>query len=881
MDGCNPVLTPMEKLTAQGPGKAPDFPYRSAVGALLYVARGTRYDIAFSVSVLSRHLANPTEEDVVRAKRVIRYLAGTINLKSVYQCEPKTRVLECYSDADFAGCPNTMHSTSGVIVKFAGAAITWLSRRQELVADSTCEAEIVAANLGSKETIWISRLFKELIGLSAVPVLRIDNEMYKMATKLLLLSFAITSSKYFVTAQVYVQQSTPHFKYSLFGGGAGGLSELAGHGSIFNRRTPTPPLTTQTSPFGLSEPAGYFTSAAFSGGVNTVDYGPPPQEPVDTNPNRCGVQAPACLKSRYRTYDGSCNNLRNPIWGTTNSSYVRLLPAKYGDGISTPTDAGNQDYPLPRIVSIVLFPTGERQDPKWTLAAMQYGQIITHDMAMIAGSTQISAHPINCCTDDGQLLPRSALHNQCYPIIIPANDPVFTDRQCNNFVRTITDLSRGCLSEIRQAEQLTAVTSFLDAHLIYGQSVQQNAQLRAFVGGRLLVEDDRGRQFPPSAMNKTAVCDIQSELDVCFASGDVRINQNPQLALLHTIMLREHNRIADYLQKINPQWPDELTFQEARRILIAEHQAITYNEWLPIFLGKDNVLQHRIIYQTNQHVDDYNENINPSILNEHSTAAFRYFHSAIAGQLALVSPHRNAARSIRLSDWFDRPSVVVENFDDLTRGLASQPEEENDVIFNAEIKNYLFRGNNILGQDLRSIDIQRNRDHGLASYNDYRQFCGLPRAQTFEGFLDLISKDNVEKLASLYKTPDHVDLTVGGSLEAHVPGALAGPTFICIMTEQFFRTRVGDRYWYENPNAGFTVEQVNELRKSSISRWFCDNGDAIKIMQPRGFEVISADNPLLHCEELPSVNLDLWKDISGAPVPGQSNLHDEFYFKKK
>lgn len=66
----------------------------------------------------------------------------------------------------------------------------------------------------------------------------------------------------------------------------------------------------------------------------------------------------------------------------------------------------------------------------------------------------LGAHPINCCTDDGQLLPRAALHNQCYPIIIPANDPVFTDRQCNNFVRTITDLNRGCVSEIRQAEQV-------------------------------------------------------------------------------------------------------------------------------------------------------------------------------------------------------------------------------------------------------------------------------------------------------------------------------------------------------------------------------------------------------------------------------------------
>jgi len=180
MEGCKPVLTPIERLpSVQEPGKATDFPYRSAVGALLYVARGTRFDIAFSVNVLSRHLENPSYEDVTRVKRVIRYLAGTIDLKLVYKCKPETRLLECYSDADFAGCPTTMRSTSGTIVKYADAAISWFSRRQELVADSTCEAELIAANLGSKEIIWLSRLFKELIGLNAIPILRIDNESAK------------------------------------------------------------------------------------------------------------------------------------------------------------------------------------------------------------------------------------------------------------------------------------------------------------------------------------------------------------------------------------------------------------------------------------------------------------------------------------------------------------------------------------------------------------------------------------------------------------------------------------------------------------------------------------------------------------------------------
>lgn len=100
---------------------------------------------------------------------------------------------------------------------------------------------------------------------------------------------------------------------------------------------------------------------------------------------------------------------------------------------------------------------------------------------------------------------------------------------------------------------------------------------------------------------------------------------------------------------------------------------------------------------------------------------------------------------------------------------------------------------------------------------------------------------NIQKLSSLYESPDDVDVTVGGSLEAHVPGTLAGPTFLCILTEQFYRTRVGDRFFYENGGQnGFALAQLNEIRKASISRLLCDNGHQVRAMQPRGFERISS-----------------------------------------
>lgn len=76
-----------------------------------------------------------------------------------------------------------------------------------------------------------------------------------------------------------------------------------------------------------------------------------------------------------------------------------------------------------------------------------------------------------------------------------------------------------------------------------------------------------------------------------IGTGDGRVNEQVDLALLHTIWMREHNRIAETMAQLHPQWSDEAVFQETRRIVVAEIQHITYNEFLPIILGKLTVCQ--------------------------------------------------------------------------------------------------------------------------------------------------------------------------------------------------------------------------------------------------------------------------------------------------
>ncbi|XP_065354574.1 uncharacterized protein LOC135949041 [Calliphora vicina] len=130
----------------------------------MYLMLGTRPDLAYSVGYLSRTLDNPSKEDIVRVKRVLRYIAGTKEYGITYTADNNLK-FECYSDADFGGCLKTGRSTSGIVIKYAGAVISWISQRQPIVATSTTEAEIVAATEATKEMVkkaifrvnWIQR----------------------------------------------------------------------------------------------------------------------------------------------------------------------------------------------------------------------------------------------------------------------------------------------------------------------------------------------------------------------------------------------------------------------------------------------------------------------------------------------------------------------------------------------------------------------------------------------------------------------------------------------------------------------------------------------------------------------------------------------------
>ena len=111
--------------------------------------------------------------------------------------------------------------------------------------------------------------------------------------------------------------------------------------------------------------------------------------------------------------------------------------------------------------------------------------------------------------------------------------------------------------------------------------------------------------------------------------GDARVNEQPNLAMMHTLFLREHNRVARKLGKVNPQWNDETLFQETRRVVVAEWQHIVYNEWLPIILGQKNMKKFGLYPLTKGFSNSYKTDFDPRITNAFGAAAFRIGHTMI------------------------------------------------------------------------------------------------------------------------------------------------------------------------------------------------------------------------------------------------------------
>ncbi len=472
----------------------------------------------------------------------------------------------------------------------------------------------------------------------------------------------------------------------------------------------------------------------------------------------------------WASIDGTGNNLTHTDWGSAGSDFLRIAPAEYGDGISTPAGA---DLPNARAISNLLAgqpedtPTNDRNMSAFIYA---WGQFIDHDIDLTLSASPAESFNIQIPTGDEQF------------------DPSGTGTQVIPLNRSNFDPNTGT-SPNNPRQQVNSITSYIDGSMIYGSDAATAASLRTFSGGKLKTSD--GNLLPTDANGN-------------FLAGDIRASENPDLTALQTLFVREHNRLADQIAKTNPKLTDEQIYQQARRMVIAEIQSITYNEFLPALLGPAAPGAYH----------GYNPNVNPNISNEFAAAAFRIGHSLVGDDIEFLDNDGNEIREpMLLRDAFFNPSVIKSvGIDPILKYLASDNAQEVDTKIVDDLRNFLFGPPGAGGLDLAALNIQRGRDHGLADYNATRVAYGLKPVQTFA---DITSDVTVQqKLQALYGTVDKIDLWVGGLAEDHIPGASVGPTFARIISDQFARLRAGDRYWYENV---FSGKQLGDLEHTSLA----------------------------------------------------------------
>ncbi|XP_069766439.1 eosinophil peroxidase-like isoform X2 [Narcine bancroftii] len=582
-----------------------------------------------------------------------------------------------------------------------------------------------------------------------------------------------------------------------------------------------------------------------------------------------------CWSNRYRTFTSICNNRMKPRLGSSNTALARWLPARYEDGISIPLGWTPNKLPLAREVSNKILKVSNKDvisDKYFSHMFMQWGQWIDHDMSLspVSGSLETFNDGINCERTCVQ-------RNPCFPIKIPPGDPRITQNEtCMPFFRSApacgTGESASLFGDVNPRQQINSLTSFIDVNEVYGSTDCLANKLRNLTNelGLLAVNQeysDNGREYLPFITISRNLCGVLREACAahpkatpCFIGGDVRVNEQLGLLSIHTIFLREHNRIARELKRLNPHWSGDTIYHETRKILGAFQQIINTRDYIPKVIGDEASQEYLPSY------NGYDASVNPSIASVFSTAAFRFGHLSIQPTLFRLDENfkeHPQFKNLPLHLTFFSPWRMIREggVDPLIRGLFGHPAKlhTQDKLMVDELRDNLFKLTAHVSLDLGSLNIQRSRDHGLQGYTAWRRFCGLSEPKTLLELTKVIKNmDLARKLIELYKEPANIDVWVGAISEPFLEGAKVGPLLACIIGKQFRNLRDGDRFWWENDGV-FTSTQRMALYEITMSRIICDN-TGIKMISPDAFRFQEYPLGYVNCSSIPQVDLSAWRE---------------------
>lgn len=494
------------------------------------------------------------------------------------------------------------------------------------------------------------------------------------------------------------------------------------------------------------------------------------------------VIRPDGLAQEFRTLTGEGNNVANPDWGAAGVPLLRGAAPAYADGVSAPA---GPTRPSPREISNLIcdqpalrLSSSQASDFLW-----QWGQFLDHDIDLSETGTE------------------------SLPIPVPAGDPWFDPFGTGTielpFTRSEFD------PVLAPREQLNRLTAFIDASNVYGSSDDRALALRTLDGtGKL--RTSAGDLLPYNDLGLPNAQPAGLDPGLFFLAGDVRANEQIGLTAMHTLFVREHNRLCDALALSDPALTGDELYLRARRIVGAQLQAITYLEFLPLLLGPGAIPPY----------SGYDPTVNPGIRNEFSTAAYRIGHTMLASMLLRYeeSGAQTEHGHVPLAHAFFAPHVITDGggIDPILRGLASKAAQEIDHEIDDAVRNMLFGPPGAGGMDLASLNIQRGRDHGLPDYNTLRVAYGLPPVTSFAEIHP--DPDVQTALAQAYGSIDDIDPWIGMIAEPHRPDALVGELAHAILTDQFTRLRDGDRFWYEYDLPPALAAEVSTTTLSDIIR---------------------------------------------------------------
>ncbi len=445
-----------------------------------------------------------------------------------------------------------------------------------------------------------------------------------------------------------------------------------------------------------------------------------------------------------RALNGSGNNVSHPAWGQAGTQYSRIAAPNYADGIGRMVGGPSPRYISNRIFNDVgqnLF--SENDISQWGWA---WGQFLDHDIGL---RDETPAEAANMAFDKQDRLEDFSNDSAVLP-----------------FSRTPAAPGTGSRSP---RQQINTLSSFIDASNVYGVTNSRldwlrdgpadgnpadNAATLMTPGGYLPRATARGDAATAPPMDLMGALTATPEKAV--VAGDVRANENVALTSIHTLFAREHNRIVASLARTR--LSNDEKFQIARRVVGAEVQYITYNEFLPT-LGVQ-LAPYR----------GYSSSVNPSISNEFAVVGYRA-HSMVHGefeptvpagtftedQLNTVFPgegitvERNADGTVTLviplAIAFGNPDLLQQIGEGpILQSLGAERQYKNDEQIDNSLRSVLFElpnGPSTCGSpvitpscfmvvaDLGADDVQRGRDHGMPSYNDLRRAVGLPPARSF------------------------------------------------------------------------------------------------------------------------------------------------------